>query len=62
MLTYENPSSDGNVAVFRMQRGNSHTDSYLFPCVCVFRTLEFSVSTVYVSGNVELSAGVVTLT
>lgn len=38
------------------------TAIYSHVCVCVFRTLEFSVSTVYVSGNVELSAGVVTLT
>lgn len=61
MLTYENASSDGNVAVFCTQRGSSPTDSYLFTCVSL-RAFEFSVSTVYVSGHVGLGAGVVTLT
>lgn len=61
MLPYENTSSDGNVTVFCMQRGNSHTNGYLFMYVSL-RAFGFSVSTVYVSGHVELSGGVVTLT
>lgn len=39
MLTYENASSNGNVAVFCVKRGRVHTDSYLFLCVCVFASL-----------------------
>lgn len=62
MLTYENASSNGNVAVFCVREGEFiPTAIYSYVCVSL-PVFEFSVSTVYVNGHVGLSGVVVTLT